>query len=62
MSHVEGVESRANRDLTNQNIDCKVVNGVVTIVSSCDGVVHPLTRHCDRTMLTWSIGVLKSKK
>ena len=60
MSHIEGVESHANRDLINHSIDHKAGDGIVAIVNSCDGVVHPITRHCDRTILTQSIGVLTS--
>ena len=60
MSHIDQVESCANRDLINHNIDCKVGNGIVAIVNSCDGAVHPVTRHCNRTILTQSIGILTS--
>ena len=54
------MESHANCDLINHNIDYKAGNGIVVIVNSCDGTVHPVTRCCDRTMLTHSIGILTS--
>ena len=32
----------------------------VTIVSVCDGAVHPVTRHCGRKMLVQSTSILSS--
>ena len=52
INHIEGVESCENRDLINHNIDHKVGNGIVAIVNSWHGKVHPVSRHCDRATLT----------
>ena len=32
----------------------------MAIVNSCDGAVHTVTRTCDRTILTQSIGIITS--
>ena len=60
MSYIGGVKSYTNIDLINHKIDYKLGNGIVSILNSCDEEVHPVTRHCDRTMLTQSIGILTS--
>ena len=60
MSHIDQVESCANRDLINHNIDHRVSNGIMEIFNSCDGEVHPVTRCCNRTILTQSIVILIS--
>ena len=54
------MESYANRDLVNHNMNHKLDNGTIAIVNSCDGAVHPVTRCCDRSMMTQSISIVTS--
>ena len=60
ISCAEGIKSFADRDLTNCNVDCKSENRLLAIVNSADGAAHPVTRHCDRAILTQSISLLTS--
>ena len=60
ISHIEGIKSFADRDLTNHNIDYKSDNRLLVIANSADGAVHPVTRYCNRAILTQSISLLTS--
>ena len=58
ISYINGIQSFAKRDFDSYNVKHDNDDEHVVIVNSCDGVVHPVTRHCDRTMLTQSISIL----
>ena len=45
MSNVEGAQSFFNRDLVNHNMNYKLDDGMIAIVNSYDGAVHPVARH-----------------
>ena len=60
ISSIEGVESCANRNLVNHDMNCKLDNGIAVIVNSCNLVVHPVARYCNRTILTQLISIVTS--
>ena len=55
INDIWALESHALRDRAQRSIDYKVNNNVGAIFNSCDGAAHPVTRHCERTVLVQSI-------
>ena len=60
ISCIEGIKSFVKRDFDSYEIKHDNDDEHMTIVSSCDGVVSPVARHCDRTTLTQFMSILSS--
>ena len=52
------MQSFVNRDFVNHIMSYESDDGLIVIVSSCYGVVRPVARHCDRTILTQFISIV----
>jgi len=52
MSYIEGIQSFVDHDLVNYKIDYKLDDKTIVIVNSYDSAIHPVTRFCNRAILT----------
>ena len=58
LDFIDSIKSYVDRDRSKFGIMYNNNDEIVCIVNSCDGAIHPVTKFCDRTILTQSIGIL----
>ena len=58
MDFVDSMKSCVDRNRSKFGIMYNGNEEIACVVNSCDGAIHPVTKFCDRTILTQSIGTL----
>ena len=58
ITFIDDIKSYVNHDESKYGITCNNNDEIVCIINSYDRTVHPVTKYCDRTILTQSISIL----